>query len=66
MLGNVRFRVEYDDEGVDFLRVLGTALSGGDHVAYAIAEEQQRAGNLRAGKIVRVRRERPGEWTHDS
>lgn len=57
---SVRFAVTFEDGSRDFMSIPQATLQRGDHVARIVAGEKQRAGELRTGKIVDVRRDYGG------
>ena len=53
---SIEFVAVYEDGSEEHFSVDRTTLRNGDHVARIVAGERQRAGSLKSGKIVRVRR----------
>jgi hypothetical protein len=57
---SVTFVVEYERGPNARIQVAGSALRNGDKAGVVIAEERQRKGELREGKIKSVRRDPEG------
>ncbi len=59
------FIAEYEDGSKEHFDIDKTTLLSGDHIAVIIALEQQKAGQLKPGKIVRVRRDWETFYAHN-